>query len=76
MKNPHDYWTIEAMQKYGGSFVQALAKAAMVADSQNIQKIKLTWPEYWRQYYDWGQKMKAEDEKEKDEAARAEAENR
>ena len=45
-----DYWTIEAMAKYGGSFVKALAEAARRADPQNLAKIKSTWIEYWAEY--------------------------
>lgn len=62
MKTERDYWTIEAMLRYGGSFVQALAKAASLADRTNLQKIKITWPQYWEQYYRWGQKMQQEKE--------------
>lgn len=60
MKTQRDYWTIEAMLKYGGSFVQALGKAAAVADRQNLMKIKITWPDYWEQYTRWGKKMEEE----------------
>lgn len=45
-----DYNTIQAMLKYGGSFVVALAQAAQQADTNNLRKIKETWPEYWQQY--------------------------
>ena len=45
-----DLKVIEAMEKYGGSFVAALAQAARRADSTNLAKIKATWPEYWQQY--------------------------
>lgn len=48
--NDQDLAVIEAMEKYGGSFVVALAKAARRADSDNLAKIKATWPEYWQQY--------------------------
>lgn len=45
-----NYWTIEAMSKYGGSFVKALAEMARRADPQNLAKIKAAWPEYWTEY--------------------------
>lgn len=45
-----DYWTIEAMARYGGLFVKALAECARRADRQNLAKIKATWPEYWGEY--------------------------
>lgn len=41
---------IETMRAYGGSFVSALAEAARRADSNNLQRIKNTWPDYWKQY--------------------------
>jgi len=41
---------IETMMEYGGSFVRKLGAAALVADEQNLRRIKSTWPEYWSQY--------------------------
>jgi hypothetical protein len=41
---------INTMIEYGGSFVRKLGAAAIVADSENIAKIKATWPDYWAQY--------------------------
>lgn len=52
-----DYWTIEAMEKYGGSFVKALAEAARHADPQNLAKIKTTWVEYWMEYEKTGREL-------------------
>jgi len=57
--NDEDYKTLEAMDKYGGSFVQSLASLARQADPINLQKIKATWPDYWVQYH----QMAKEDEK-------------
>ena len=48
--NDQDLKVIEAMEKFGGSFVVALAGAARRADQNNLAKIKQTWPEYWKQY--------------------------
>jgi hypothetical protein len=45
-----DYDTIQAMLRYGGSFVKALAAAALAADEDNLNRIKRTWPEYWERY--------------------------
>lgn len=59
MNNDRDYWTTEAMEIYGGSFVKALAKCAQRADSDNLAKIKATWPEYWAQYEDMGRTLEA-----------------
>lgn len=59
-----NYWTIEAMAKFGGSFVKALAEAARRADRQNLAKIKSAWPEYWEQYEADGRTLEKEyDEK-------------
>jgi hypothetical protein len=41
------------MDKYGGSFASALAKALIKADLENIRKIKDTWPQYWATYLNW-----------------------
>jgi hypothetical protein len=40
-----DYWTHQAMQKYGGSFIRALATLVTVADDDNRTRIRLAWPE-------------------------------
>ena len=58
-----DYWTIEAMAKYGGSFVKALAEAARRADPQNLAKIKATWVEYWAEYEKTGHDLEAKHER-------------
>lgn len=49
---PHDEIVnvAQAMIKYGGSFVESLGKALLQADHINAQKIKDTWPEYWKKY--------------------------
>ena len=40
----------QAMQKYGGSFVENLGKALDRADLNNTTKIKNAFPEYWEKY--------------------------
>lgn len=45
-----DYKTVEAMEKYGGSFVKALATLARHADPENLRRIKETWSQYWATY--------------------------
>ena len=45
-----DKKTIETMMEYGGSFVRKLGAAALVADPDNLAKIKANWPDYWAQY--------------------------
>lgn len=47
-----DMKVIQAMIRFGGSFASNLGKAALCADADNLQKIKDTWPEYWKQYTD------------------------
>lgn len=51
-----DYRTTLAMAKYGGSFVFCLARLAALADDENLQIIKQSWPAYWSQYKELGQK--------------------
>jgi hypothetical protein len=48
--NEQDLKVIEAMERYGGSFVVALAQAARRADANNLDRLKLAFPEYWTQY--------------------------
>lgn len=50
--------TIEAMRKYGGAFVQALAEAAIRADSENLKTIKLAFYSIWAKYEQWGENDK------------------
>jgi hypothetical protein len=45
-----DYDVASTMIEYGGSFVRKLGAAALVADPENLGKIKATWPDYWSQY--------------------------
>jgi len=45
-----DFDVARTMIEYGGSFVRKLGAAALVADQQNLNRIKSTWPEYWEQY--------------------------
>jgi hypothetical protein len=53
-----DYWTMLAMTKYGGSFVQKLGDAAMSADPHNLHKIKTTFSSYWKEYEALGRGLK------------------
>lgn len=45
-----DYDVIEAMLKYGGSFIQSLARCWQAGDYINQEKLKTAFPEYWSQY--------------------------
>ena len=48
----------DAMQQYGGSFVQALGAALRRADRANTYRILATWPEYVGEYTDWALALK------------------
>ena len=48
--NEEDYKIVEAMEKYGGSFVKNLARLCYSADQNNLRKIKETWSDYWNDY--------------------------
>jgi hypothetical protein len=45
-----DYEIIEFMEKYGGSFVKALAECLRRADPINYQKLKTAFSEYFMEY--------------------------
>ena len=45
-----DYKILEAMTLYGGSFAKAIARAALLADSENYAKLKAAFPELWTKY--------------------------
>jgi hypothetical protein len=47
-----DWRTMEAMIRFGGSFVRALGEAARCADRGNLAQIKMAFPGYWKQYSD------------------------
>ncbi len=52
-----DFDVAFTMIEYGGSFVRQLGAAALVADSDNLAKIKATWPDYWDQYTRMAQQL-------------------
>lgn len=62
MNNEQDYWTVQAMKTYGGSFVKKLAELVQLADSNNLELIKTTWHVYWSQYEDMGKKLQSHQE--------------
>jgi hypothetical protein len=55
--NDEDWWTTQAMLVYGGSFVEALARAARLADHENLERIKAAFPDYWNEYEEFGKKQ-------------------
>jgi len=50
MSSEEDYKIVEAMEKYGGSFVKALSQCFYSADYINYKKLKDAFPNYWEQY--------------------------
>jgi hypothetical protein len=60
------YYTIIAMERFGGSFVKALGHALRCADMFNTVRIVMAWPEYMTEYgpgskfYEAVKKMEAE----------------
>lgn len=48
--NDIDLKVVEAMEKYGGSFVKALATACYHADPNNLARIKIHFADYWKEY--------------------------
>lgn len=55
-----DFRVLNAMRIYGGSFVKALATAALCADEQNRARIKAAFPEYWSKYTEMAKTLKEE----------------
>lgn len=51
-----DYKTVEAMDRYGGSFAKALANCCRYADHKNLAKIKATWHDMWKMYEDFSRR--------------------
>ena len=45
-----DFATVEMMERYGGSFMRALANACKYADEQNLERIKFVWRSDWERF--------------------------
>ena len=45
-----DFRIIEAMSKYGGSFAKSIANTAKLADDNNYNTLKRSFPELWEKY--------------------------
>lgn len=58
MDNDSDKWTIMAIEKFGGSFMQALGVAACHADHINLAKIKAVWSKEWDTFEKFGETMR------------------
>jgi hypothetical protein len=50
MTTPTNFEIVNAMARYGGSFVQALAAAFERADPDNFARLRAAFPEYWDEY--------------------------
>ncbi len=48
--NEEEMKTVEAMEKYGGDFVKALAQCFYRADNDNLKKLEDAFPEYLEEY--------------------------
>ena len=46
----HEEQVIDAMQRYGGSFVKVIAAAYRVADSENRDRLRTAFSGYWAYY--------------------------
>jgi hypothetical protein len=64
MNDKEKYWMGQAMEVYGGSFVQSLKRCLECADSWNFQRIVNAFPEIIEQYTEMGKTMKEKSEKE------------
>ena len=50
MKTPEDLKTLEAMNRFGGSFVHSLATTCMLADTDNFATLRASFPALWERY--------------------------
>lgn len=50
MTKDDDLATLDAMMRYGGSFTQALAIAALKADPQNYARLRAAFSDVWAEY--------------------------
>lgn len=50
MDSDEKFYTIKAMQQFGGGFVSALAAALSRADAQNTARIVAAFPDYIKEY--------------------------
>lgn len=49
---------VEAMERWGGGFVQALAECFRRADVHNFKILRASFPEYWTTYSEMARKAK------------------
>jgi hypothetical protein len=59
---PWDEWTLQAMRRFGGGFVQALAVAYRAADDDNRRLLRAAFDDkYGPEYRKFGAAMKAQE---------------
>jgi hypothetical protein len=56
---PDDEHVLQAMERYGGSFIRALAVCWRRADDTNRRVLKGAFPTYWAQYADLADRHRA-----------------
>lgn len=54
-----DLAIVEAMQRYGGSFVSSIGRAAQCADDRNLHRLKVAFPDYWHEYAETVEMLRA-----------------
>lgn len=52
IRTGEDFMVIDAMEKFGGSFVKALGRAMRLADRHNFIKLREAFSKYWKDYSD------------------------
>jgi hypothetical protein len=57
--NPDERAVIEQMERFGGSFIRALAAAYRLGDPDNRERIRNNWPEEWAKYRMFAEKKEA-----------------
>lgn len=50
MQTDEEMDIVEAMDRFGGSFVKSLAQCFQHADRDNFIKLQNAFPEYWDEY--------------------------
>ena len=61
VRSEDDSVVLASMVRYGGSFANAIAVAAMCADSGNLLRIKVAFKDMWELYGDMAKKMDERD---------------
>ena len=55
-----DHDITEAMIRFGGSFVKALGQLYRLGDEINRHRLKLAFPDFWREYQDMAERLVAD----------------